>query len=97
VNGYNGYTVYYDIRDSFNATRNGYDFLFSTRTCVNGLIRYNDKGEFNNSFHLTRPGIHSDRFSNIISELHFIIKDIDFYNCDCQKLIEMVRKDDFSF
>ena len=26
-----------------------------TRTCVNGLIRYNNQGEFNNSFHLSRP------------------------------------------
>jgi DNA adenine methylase len=93
----NGYTVYYDIRDSFNATRNEYDFLFLTRTCVNGLIRYNDKGEFNNSFHLTRPGIHPARLSSIINEWHFIIKNIDFYNCDYRELIETARKDDFFF
>ncbi|MDR3131153.1 MAG: DNA adenine methylase [Treponema sp.] len=93
----NGCTVYYDIRDNFNATRNEYDFLFLTRTCVNGLIRYNDKGEFNNSFHLTRPGIHPDRLSNIIKEWRFIIKDIDFYTCDYREVIEMAREDDFFF
>ena len=92
-----GYKVYYDIRDSFNATRNEHDFLFLTRTCVNGLIRYNDKGDFNNSFHLTRPGINPDTLSQIIRQWHFMIKDIDFLNCDYRELIEDVTRDDFLF
>jgi DNA adenine methylase len=93
----NGYTVYYEIRNSFNATKNEYDFLFLTRTCVNGLIRYNDKGEFNNSFHITRPGINPGALSNIINQWRFIIKDINFYNCDYRDIIEMAGKDDFFF
>jgi DNA adenine methylase len=92
-----GYTVYYDIRDSFNATRNEYDFLFLTRTCVNGLIRYNDNNEFNNSFHLTRPGINPDTLAVIINKWRFIIQDIDFFNCDYRELIETATKDDFVF
>ena len=92
-----GYKVYYDIRDSFNATRNEHDFLFLTRTCVNGLIRYNDKGDFNNSFHLTRPCINPDTLSQIIRQWHFMIKDIDFLNCDYRELIEDVTRDDFLF
>lgn len=36
-----GHIAYYKIRDSFNSTRNPYDFLFLSRTCVNGLIRFN--------------------------------------------------------
>ncbi len=35
----NGADVFYNVRDSFNATRNCFDFLFLTRTCVNGKIR----------------------------------------------------------
>ncbi len=37
-----GHTAYYDIRASFNATRNPHDLLFLSRTCVNGLIRFNN-------------------------------------------------------
>ena len=57
-----GYEVYYDIRSRFNADKSPLDLLFLSRTCVNGLIRFNSEGEFNNSFHHTRKGIDPKRF-----------------------------------
>jgi DNA adenine methylase len=92
-----GYEVFYSIRDNFNTTRNEHDFLFLTRTCVNGLIRYNHQGEFNNSFHLTRPGISPQNLNDIIFQWHLIIKDIEFYNCDYRELTAIAKKDDFIF
>ena len=62
-----GHTYFYKIRDRFNKTQSPLDFLFLTRTCVNGLIRYNKKGEFNNSLHHTRKGINPDRLQKIIT------------------------------
>ena len=74
-----GYQVYYKIRDRFNHKQDPHDLLFLSRTCVNGLIRFNQRGEFNNSFHHTRPGINPqklgemiDRWSNIIQKFKFI-------------------------
>ncbi|MCC8117494.1 MAG: DNA adenine methylase [Bacteroidales bacterium] len=64
----NGPDVFYSIREHFNSTRDCYDFLFITRTCVNGMIRYNRNGEFNNGFHLSRPGIDPQRLSTIINQ-----------------------------
>src|SRR3989344_3135634 len=61
-----GYKVYYEFRDNFNATKDPLDFLFLSRTCVNGLIRYNKEGKFNNSLHHTRPGIHPKTLQEII-------------------------------
>jgi DNA adenine methylase len=92
-----GFEVFYKIRNIFNNSRNEHDFLFLTRTCVNGLIRYNNKGEFNNSFHLTRPGINPNRLKDIIYQWHFIIKDIEFYNCDYHELTSQAVKGDFVF
>lgn len=92
-----GSQVYYEIRDNFNRTKNPHDFLFITRTCVNGLIRYNEKNEFNNSFHLTRPGIHPKTLREIILKWNYYLKDVNFLNLDYRTLTEDAGKGDFLF
>lgn len=44
------------VRARFNKDRQTEDFLFLSRTATNGLIRYNLKGDFNSSLHITRNG-----------------------------------------
>lgn len=92
-----GPDVYYQVRDSFNKTRDCMDFLFLTRTCVNGLIRYNNEGQFNNSFHLSRPGIHPDRLRKIIAEWSECISNFTFKNTDYRDTLSNVRRGDFVF
>lgn len=41
---------YYEVRDRFNKTNNPLDFLFLSRACFNGLMRFNRKREFNVPF-----------------------------------------------
>lgn len=48
---------FYSVRDRFNTEKCPLDFMFIMRTTTNGMPRYNLKGEFNNSFHVTRNGI----------------------------------------
>lgn len=92
-----GFQVYYEVRDNFNKTKNPLDFLFLTRTCLNGMIRYNSAGEFNNSLHLTRPGIDPKRLADIINQWNQVIKKFDFYNVDYRTCLEDVKKGDFVF
>ena len=73
-----GYTFFYKVRDRFNNKKLPSDLLFLTRTCVNGLIRYNKSGEFNNSLHHTRRGINPDRFEKIIYQWAEITKEYKF-------------------
>jgi len=92
-----GADVYYEIRDEFNNTRNSLDFLFITRTCVNGMIRYNSKGEFNNSFHLSRPGINPETLKKILLQWSHSIQNFTFLNTDYRECLSTVRKGDFVF
>ncbi len=41
---------YYTVRERFNATGNPLDFLFLSRSCFNGMMRFNKKGGFNVPF-----------------------------------------------
>jgi len=41
---------YYYIRDRFNSEGNPLDFLFLSRSCFNGMMRFNKKGGFNVPF-----------------------------------------------
>ena len=85
---------YYAVRDRFNKTKNPIDFLFLSRTCANGLIRYNSKGEFNTSFHSSRPGIHPDKLKDIIFQWSELLseKDVKFI-CQDYRNVKAKKED----
>ncbi len=56
--------------------------MFLSRICVNGLIRFNDKGEFNNSLHYSRPGIKPESLRDIINDWSEHIQGAEFYADD---------------
>lgn len=59
---------FYMVRERFNKEKNPDDFMFIMRTTTNGMPRYNNSGEFNNSFHVTRNGIVPNTLANIVVE-----------------------------
>jgi len=85
------------VRERFNATRQPQDFLFIMRTTTNGMPRYNDKGEFNNSFHVTRNGIRPSSLEWVIEDWNLILvrKKVEFI---CQDYREVKpEKGDFLY
>lgn len=92
-----GHPAYYRIRDAFNSTRNPHDLLFLTRTCVNGLIRFNTNGDFNNSLHHTRPGIAPARLRDIIHQWSTAIQGVDFVHADYRETLGQVKENDIVF
>lgn len=77
-----GYTYYYSVRDDFNMNNSPFDLLFLSRTCVNGLIRYNSEGKFNNSLHHSRPGVNPKTLSKIIHQWSERIQNTEFMKSD---------------
>ena len=61
------------VRERYNKEHNPLDFMFIMRTTTNGMPRYNQKGEFNNSFHITRNGIDPERLRKIINEWSILL------------------------
>lgn len=66
-NPYRRKDFYMEVRNRFNKERDPKDFVFLNRNCTNGLIRYNQKGEFNSSFHFSRNGILPETLKEIVS------------------------------
>jgi DNA adenine methylase len=69
--------------------------LFISRTTTNGLIRYNQKGEFNNSFHVTRNGIKPESLKEILLEWSAKIQNVEFIHNDYKNT--KTNKDDFMY
>lgn len=92
-----GYQAYYEIRDNFNKSRSPEDLLFLSRTCVNGLIRFNANGDFNNSLHHTRPGIAPDSLEKIILDWSKHIQGAEFMATDYTITTETAREGDLIY
>ncbi|MBN2267647.1 MAG: Dam family site-specific DNA-(adenine-N6)-methyltransferase [Candidatus Babeliaceae bacterium] len=88
---------YYEVRKRFNEQQAPLDLNFLMRTCVNGIVRFNDDGKFNNSFHLSRRGMEPQRFKSIVDSWHSVIQGVNFMCQDYLKTVAMAEKDDFVY
>lgn len=89
-----GGVVYDEVRQRFNAQRSGADLLVLSRWCVNGLIRFNRAGDFNNSLHHTRPGIAPSRLAGILAAWSVSLQDVAFRAADYREtLADAGRRD----
>jgi DNA adenine methylase len=87
------YTHFLKVRENYNKNKNGYDLLFLSRTCVNGLIRYNHQGNFNNSLHYSRKGTNPDKIEKAIFDVSNIIQDYTFFEGDYSEILGKVTAD----
>lgn len=92
-----GYLVFYEIRDNYNKNHDSVDLFFLSRTCVNGLIRFNKNGEFNNSLHHTRKGIDPDRLKPILANWSERLQGVEFQKGDYWETTQNVKKGDFVY
>ena len=92
-----GHEVFYEARTRFNATGAPLDFFVLSRMCVNGLIRFNKAGEFNNSLHHTRPGIHPERLSPIVHAWSERLQAVAFQATDYSETLATARQGDLVF
>lgn len=88
---------FYKVRTHFNQHSDPLDLNFILRTCVNGIVRFNDKGEFNNSFHLSRRGMQPDKFATVIRQWSDVLKHIQFHCQGFDETLAMAKPGDFVY
>lgn len=88
---------FYKVRDRYNKENNPLDFMFIMRTTTNGMPRYNENGDFNNSFHVTRDGITPDKLCKIVNEWSALLNkyNVEFRCCSFTDIVPI--KDDFIY
>lgn len=95
-----GEEMYYDVREKFNRDPDNADpndFLFLLRTCMNGLVRFNERGDFNTSFHIGRPGIHPDKMDVIIDDWNRRISNTVFLCDDYRNVLYTATDEDIVY
>lgn len=88
---------FYQVRAHFNKNRDPLDLLFMTRTSVNGIVRFNRKGEFNNSFHLSRKGMLPDKFAKMAYQWSARIKNVKLRCNGYQEILQETKEGDFVY
>jgi len=88
--------VFYDeVRDHFNKTHDSDSFLYLLARCVKAAIRYNGKGEFNNSPDNRRKGMHPDLMESNLLFISEILKGHTIVSCkDYREVLGNADKND---
>jgi len=97
-----GEEYYYLVRERFNQNGHPLDFIFLSRACFNGLIRFNSNGKFNNSFCRQPNRFNESYVSKIVNRISQILqimrgKDWEFRVGDWKECIKNVEADDFVY
>ena len=88
---------FYMVRERYNNEHNPTDFMFIMRTTTNGMPRYNNNGDFNNSFHVTRNGILPNKLEKIIYQWSEVLNknNVEFINQEYNNIV--TNKNDFIY
>ncbi len=89
--------VYEDVKASFNSNHNGADFLYLTRTCYGGIIRFRKSDG-----HMSTPcGVHTpipvSTFEKRVFEWKSRMKNVNFIHADYKEIFNLAKRDDLIY
>ena len=93
---------FYVVRDRFNEKGSPLDFLFLSRSCFNGMMRFNKKGEFNVPFCKKPNRFAQSLVTKITNQVKYISEIIDqgnyeFKHQDFKDTLSELRKSDLVY
>lgn len=83
-----GKQYYYDVRAEYNQDHSPEKFFFLLRTCRNGLVRYNLKGQFTTAFHLKQNAMAPDTLDRTMANWNRLLNehDVSFFLRDYRNI-----------
>lgn len=93
---------YYVVRDRFNELSNPLDFLFLSRSCFNGMMRFNKKGGFNVPFCKKPNRFAQALITKIVNQVENIsqiieLGDYEFKHQDFKATLSELKKTDLVY
>jgi DNA adenine methylase len=89
--------AYSRILDSFNRNHNGADFIFLTRACYGGVVRFRKA----DGYMSTPCGVHTpiglDSFSERVWKWHARVQGTSFYSADFRDILQQARSGDLVY
>jgi DNA adenine methylase len=89
--------VYSKVLSSYNANPNGADFLFLTRSCYGGIVRFRKS----DGYMSTPCGVHTPipigSFANRVFEWQHRLKKVDFRHCDYKEAFHQAKSGDLIY
>lgn len=98
----NGQAYYYTVRERFNNQGDPLDFLFLSRSCFNGVIRFNQKGRYNVPFGHKPNRFAQAYITKITNQIKYVESalqhyDWDFICADFRTVLSQVASHDFLY
>lgn len=95
-------SYYYEVRDRFNKEHNSLDFLFLQRSNFNGMMRFNNKGDYNVPFGRKPNRFNKSLITKIANQVSWIEKitegkDWKFICVPFTEIFKMTKEDDFIY
>lgn len=93
---------YYEVRNRFNENASSLDFLFLSRSCFNGMMRFNRKGGYNVPF-CKKPNRFAQalvtKITNQVENISQIIEngDFEFKKLDFQETLQNINSKDLVY
>lgn len=97
-----GEAHFYEVRRRFNQTDSSLDFLFLSRACFNGVMRFNRKGEFNVPFCRKPDRFRPAYITKIVNQVAAVRKvmlgkDWEFRCGDWRDCFQNLSREDFVY
>ncbi len=89
--------VYQQILANYNSNPNGADFLFLTRSCYGGIVRFRKADGFMSTPCGAHTPIPVEAFAKRVQEWKIRLRNVDFHHCDYSATFEMAQKEDLIY